>query len=128
MEDLEEQCIEKLNKLLYNYGLKIIYTSVLSNLFYDYYLYDEINRCHIYKWTLFDNILFNHDSYDSLFYKLHQYYKDYVYLVSIQPQINKKINQQHIWKRYADAYDNIKHLENSSCLEEIIIKMDLMGI
>ena len=76
MEDLEEQCIERLNKLLYNYGLKIIYySSVLSNLIYDYYLYDEINCYHVYKWTSFNDILFN---YNSLFYKLHQYYETYL--------------------------------------------------
>jgi hypothetical protein len=57
---------------------------------------------------------------------MNQYYKEILYYLHIQPN-NKRNKKLERYKRYAAAYDNIKYLENSSCLEELIIRMDLMG-
>jgi hypothetical protein len=124
MENLEEEIINRLNKILSKYSLKIIINDY-NLLDIIYYLNDEITDNFICSWESIDDMLF--DSSFSLFYRLRLYYTDILYFSHIQP-ITKRNKIFKRYKRYAAAYNNIKHLENISCLEEIMIKCDLTGI
>ena len=116
MKNIEEEIINRLNKILSKHSLKITnYTYRLCNMD-GYQLDDEITYDLIYSWESIDEMLF--DSSSSLFYKLNLYYNDV--------DINRCMEFE-IYERYADAYKEIQPLK-SSCLEELIIKMDLMGI
>lgn len=120
MKNLEKEIINRLNKLLSTYGLKIT-----TSTYKKYYLEDEITNSFIHIWDSIDKMLF--DSLFSLFCILKKYYTDILYFSYIQPNIKQNKTFEY-YKRYAAIYDNIKYLENNSCLEELIIKMDLMGV
>jgi hypothetical protein len=117
MENLEEEIINRLNKILSKHSLKITNDTYKLCDMGGYQLDDEITYDFICGWESIDEMLF--DSSSSLFYRLNFYYKNV--------DINRCMEFE-IYERYADAYNDIKLFENSSCLEEIIIKMDLIGI
>lgn len=126
MENLEEEIINKLNKLLFKYNLKLINEKEINSpIKMMYYLIDEKSKIYLHGWSSIDELVL--DYLYSLFYRMNQYYKEILYYPHMQlnTKRDKKLER---YKRYAAAYNDIKHLENSSCLEEIIIKMDLMGI
>lgn len=120
MKTLEEETINCLNKLLSKYSLKITNDTYKVCDINGYQLDDEITNGLICIWESIDEMLF--DSSCSLFNKLNHYYNAY-----IQPNTkrNKTLKR---YKRYAAAYDSIKHLKNISCLEELIINLNLRGI
>ena len=123
MENIEEQCLEKLNKILSKFDLKIELINIQSN-FLEYLLVDnsipEI-EC-IGPWLSISHILV---SSQSIFDCLKKYYdtvnsSSFSYIIFSDSQLSK-------FQRYSKVYQSIQPLK-SSCLEEIIIKMDLMGI
>ena len=124
MENLEKEIINRLNKILSKYGLKIN-NNAYNLLDVSYYLYDEITDKIIWGWESIDEMLFS--PLCSLFRRLNRYHEDILYFSSIQVDIKRTKNFE-ICERYADAYNVIKQFENIGCLEELAIKMDLMGI
>lgn len=120
MKNLEKVIINRLNKLLSKYNLKITNDTYKLCGMDGYQLDDEITNNFICGWESVDEMLFNSSFF--LFNKLNHYYNAY-----IQPNTKRNKTLER-YKRYADAYDSIKHLKNISCLEELNIKMDLIGI
>jgi hypothetical protein len=116
MKNLEEEAINRLNKLLSKYSLKITNDTYKLCGMDGYQLDDEITYDFICGWESIDEMLF--DSSSSLFYRLNLYYKNV--------DINRYMEFE-IYERCADAYKEIQPLK-SSCLEEFIIKCDLMGV
>lgn len=121
MENLEEEIINRINKILSKYSLKITNDTYKLCDMNGYQLDDEITNGFICSWESIDEMLF--DSSLSLFNKLNHYYNT-AYIQSI----TKRSKTLERYKRYAAAYDSIKYLKNISCLEELTIKMDLIGI
>ena len=116
MKNIEEEIIFRLNKILSKYDLKITNYTYRSCNMDGYQLDDQITYDFIRIWESIDEMLF--DSSCSLFHSLYPYYKDV--------DINRGMEFE-IYERCAGAYKEIQPLK-SSCLEELIIKMDLMGI
>ena len=114
MKNIEEEIINRLNKILSKYDLKI--TNHIYKSWSGYHLDDEITYDFICGWESIDEMLF--DSSSSLFHSLNPYYKDV--------DINRCMEFE-IYERYAGAYKEIQPLQ-SNCLEEFIIKCDLMGL
>jgi hypothetical protein len=107
MENLEQRCLEKLNNILFKFDLKIeIVHNALLNV-WQYRLVDNLSKSSYFNWlaswSSISNILMHHNS---IFKCLSSY----------------------SYRRYFDAYNNIKYLENISSLEEFIIKCDLIGV
>ena len=74
MENLEEKIINRLNKILSKYSLKITNDTYKLCDMDGYQLDDEITNDFICGWESIDEMLF--DSSFSLFYRLNLYYKD----------------------------------------------------
>lgn len=114
MENLEEQCLEKLNKILSKFDLKINIIYVAPYCVRQYRLVDrflpETNWLGL--WFSLNGLLFYNQS---IFRCLESYYDIYS---------GSEVNG---FQRYIEAYQFIQPLK-SSCLEEFIIKMDLLEI
>jgi hypothetical protein len=117
MENLEEEIINRLNKILSKYSLKITNNIYKLCGMDGYQLDDEITYDFICGWESIDEMLF--DSSSSLFYRLSLYYKNV--------DINRGMEFE-IYERYADAYNDIKLFENIGSLEELIINLNICGI
>jgi hypothetical protein len=109
MENLEQRCLEKLNNILSKFNLKIeiIYAGSSRNVWYR--LIDNSLSKNTYSdwlglWASISNVLMH--SSNSIFECLSSY----------------------SYQRYSKAYNAIKHLENICCLEEFLIKCDLLEI
>jgi hypothetical protein len=122
MENLEQKCLEKLNKILSKFDLKIEIINIQSN-FLEYLLVDnsmsEIDW--LGPWLSISHILVS--SY-SIFDCLKKYYdtvngSSFSYIHFSDSQLSK-------FQRYSKAYQSIQPLK-SCYLEEFIIKCDLMG-
>jgi hypothetical protein len=108
MENLEQICLEKLNKILSKFDLKIEIIHYVPLNVWQYCLVDNCLRKNAYSnwlgsWLSISSVLMHTNS---IFECLSSY----------------------PYQRYSEAYDAIKHLENICCIEEFIIKCDLMGI
>jgi hypothetical protein len=110
MENLEQICLEKLNKILSKFDLKIeSIHNALCNV-WQYRLVDNSNLPEttyfdwLASWTSISNILMHRNS------------------------IFECLSLYSSYQRYINAYNNIKYLENISSLEEFLIKCDLIGV
>ena len=116
MENLEKQCLEKLNNILSKFNLEIEATYIESPNVWQYRLVDNFlpkNTCFgwLYIWSSISDMLMHRNS---IFECLRSYaYFEY---------------NSYSYKRYLEAYNVIKYLENICCLEEFIIRCDLEGI
>jgi hypothetical protein len=111
MENLEQRCLEKLNKILSKFNLKIeIFHNVSRNV-WQYILIDNYSTKDTYSnrlclWSSISDMLIPNKHRNSIFECLNLY----------------------SYRRYLEAYNAIKYLENICCLEEFIFKCDLIGI
>ena len=123
MENLENQCLEKLNKILSRFKLKIDIIDFLT-LKCEYRLVDNSStkpEC-IGIWLSISEILV---SRKSIFDYLTAYY--YTVNNSSFSYIHFSASQLSKFQKYAKIYQFIQSLK-SSCLEEFLIKYDLMDI
>ena len=118
MENLEEYCLERLNNILFKFDLQVVKR---VDKFQNKYVLIDIQKNHIISsYKSINEILF---SSQSIFYALSMHKMLYVsFFITMFPAIGKR------YQRYINAYNNIKNLENTSSLEELAMKMDLMGI
>jgi hypothetical protein len=116
MENLEQRCVEKLNKILSKFNLKIeIFYNELRNVWQyrlaDNFLPNNTYADWLYSWSSILDML---TCCNSIFECLNQY-SEYEF-------------NSYLYQRYSEAYNAIKYLENICCLEEFIIKCDLIRI
>jgi hypothetical protein len=119
MENLEQRCLEKLNKILSKFNLKIEIFYNASLTVWQYHLVDNFlpNNTYadwLYSWSSILDML---TCCNSIFECLDTY-----------TEYSEDGFNLYTYQRYSEAYNAIKYLENICCLEELIIKMDLMGI
>ena len=114
MENLEQRCLEKLDKILSKFDLKIDIVHIASLNVCQYRLVDKsLSKTDwLGLWLSLDGLLFNNQS---IFKCLEFYYNRF------------SDSQLSILQRYVKTYQFIQPLK-SSCLEEFIIKCDLVGI
>ena len=118
MENLENICLEKLNKILSEFNLKVsdVHSKLVSDWKYKL-TYDNSNENWIVcYWTSVSDMLFEEQVctiFDSL-----QYYQEV-------PRQSESLMLQ--YKDLSDAYSAIKCLRSNS-LEEFIINCDLIGM
>ena len=142
MESLEEQIIKRLNKVLNKYNLAIIYANnhnYKTTISVDYALkkycskyvlvetYTEIDNditiieCH-HTWDNIESMLLSSIYSFSIFNSIYRAHK------------NIKLHKDNGMEPYESyimlnkVYNELHALNNCSCLEELSIKMDLMGI
>ena len=123
MENLEKQCLEKLDKILSKFDLKINIVYVTSLNVCQYRLID--NSLNPYSdwlglWLTISDILMHRNS---IFECLQSYY------ISLNNSrfLTNETHLSSIFQRYSEVYQFIQPLK-SCCLEEFIFKCDLMGI
>ena len=124
MKKLEKQCLNRLNNLLSKFNLKIDIVNIQSNLECQYWLVD--NSLSKTEWigpwlTISDILVYSQSIFDCL--------KQYHNTVnsSIFPYIQVSDSQLSKLQRYSKVYQFIQSLK-SNCIEELAIKMDLMGV
>lgn len=124
MKNLEKQCLDRLNNLLSKFDLKIDIVNIKSNLECQYYLVDNfLPKTEWFDpWLSISDILFERNS---IFNCMKLYYdtinsSNFSYIQLSDIQLSR-------FQRYSKVYQFIKSLK-SNCLEELISKMDLMGI
>jgi hypothetical protein len=130
VENLEEHCLERLNNILFKFDLQVVKHGVESQI--KYVLVDISNNPYsgdihvnndMSEWSSINTMLC---SSRSIFYIFSQHAENATYFGLIGFNAPHKIREK--YQRYINAYNNIKYLENASSLEELIIKMDLMGV
>jgi hypothetical protein len=122
MENLEEYCLERLNNILFKFDLQVVKHTVESQI--KYVLLDIQTKHNISVYKSINELLF---SSLPIFHDLSKYNSCASFFISHCNNIAfPKIAKRCI--RYINAYNNIKNLENTSSLEELAIKMDLLGI
>ena len=125
MENLEEQCLEKLDKILSKFDLAINIVNI-PNVECQYRLIDNSLSKTPYSewlglWLSVSNILLHRNS----IFKCLESYHDFITNRSLSFHMSSmEIN---FYQRYSKAYQFIQPLK-SSCLEEFLIKCDLVGI
>ena len=117
MENLENQCLERLNNILFKFDLQVVNR---DDEFQNKYVLLDIQENHIVSsYKSINEMLF---SSQPIFYALLMHKMCLSFFIAAVPTMGKR------YQRYINAYNNIKNLENSSSLEELVIKMDLLGI
>ena len=130
MKNLEKECLDRLNLILSKFDLKIDIVHITSLNVCQYRLFDNF----LYKtpysnwlclWLSISDILMHSNS---IFKCLNSYNfiirtKKFKFSSHYMP-----VKTYTSYQRYSEAYNIIKHLENVSCLEEFIIRCDLIGI
>lgn len=124
MKNLEKQCLDRLNNLLSKFDLKIDIVNIQSDLECQYWLIDNslsktewlgpwlsISGILVYSQSIFDCLKQYHTAVNS---------PSFPYIQFSDRQLSKL-------QKYSKAYQFIQSLK-SNCLEELISKMDLMGI
>ena len=128
MENLEQRCLEKLDKILSKFDLKIDIVNLESLNVCQYLLVDNLVNKADWKtawlgsWLSLNDLLFTQQS---IFECLESYYNidnDFNFLTYIS-----NIQLSSAYQRYSKAHQFLQPLK-SSWLEELAIKMDLMGI
>jgi hypothetical protein len=134
MENLEETCLEKINKILEKHEIKIIQRTTETR----FQLIDLQQRDK--KHPLIDSLLCTwENTYDMFFNKsvnkriilpLFDFFQTYYKMIHNGGFKLLVIPKQYIdlYTRYSLIYDDIKILETCESLEELIIKIDLLGI
>jgi hypothetical protein len=124
MENIEERCLEKINKILSKFDLKIesIHLEMLN--VWQYRLVDNsLSKTEwLAPWLSISNILVERNS---IFNRMKLYYdtinsSNFSYIQLSDIQLSR-------FQRYSKIYQSIQTLK-SCCLEEFLIKCDLMGI
>ena len=131
MESLEQRCLEKLNKILSKFDLKIDIINLEPLNIWQYRFVDNsINKAdwkavQLGSWLSLNDLLFNQQS---IFECLESYYDvtNAINNFNFLPNVTHNIISSR-YKRYSKVYQFLQPLK-SSCLEELIINMDLMGI
>jgi hypothetical protein len=123
MEILEKECLDRLNKILSKFDLKIEFFHIKSNAWYR--LVDNSLSKNTYSnwlglWISISNMLMHRNSIFECLDSYHTFITNVPKCMSIETRIS--------YQRYSEAYNVIKHLENISSLEEFIIRCDIMGI
>jgi hypothetical protein len=129
MENLEQRCLEKLNKLLSKFDLKIEIVHIASLSVWQYRLVDNLTNKSDWKvewlglWLSLNDLLFRQQS--SIFECLDSYYdavnsSSFKYIRWSDIQLSRL-------QRCSKAYQFIQQLK-SCCLEEFIIRCDLLDI
>jgi hypothetical protein len=127
MENLEKECLDRLNKILSKFYLQIDIVHVVSLNVLQYRLVDNLlNKTDsksewLRLWLSLNDLLFHQQS---IFHCLESYYlmsNNFNFLTYTTHNIASK------YKRYSKAYQSIQPLK-SCYLEEFIIKMDLLGV
>lgn len=130
MENLEQRCLEKLDKILSKFNLKIDIVNHESLNFCQYCLVDNsINKTYwkadwLKSWLSLNDLLFNQQS---IFEYLESYYNVTNKINNFNFLPNVTYTASSAYQRYSEAYQLLQPLK-SSCLEELVIKMDLIGI
>jgi hypothetical protein len=120
MENLENQCLEKLNTLLSKFDLEIVIINFAPLNLWQYRLVDNLrgktdgNATCLELWLSLNELLFNQQS---IFECLESYYNT----------TNDFNIKSPMYQRYSEVYQSILPLK-SDCLEEFLINCDLMGI
>jgi hypothetical protein len=137
MKNLEKQIINRLNKILNKYNLEIIsknnhkYNTTFSiddtfkNYCYEYNLV-EINdntiiKCY-YTWDIVKSMLLESTHVQSLFGVINDSYDSVKYF------IDNNMRPSEMYVFFARLYNILGFLNNCTSYEELIIKMDLMGV
>jgi hypothetical protein len=137
MENLEKEIISRLNKVLIKYDLEIIsknnhnYKTTFSvddtlKNYCDEYFLVEINnntiiKCY-YSWDTIKSILIESASILSLFKIIKRTHN------SINSYIGTGVEPPDVYLMIDKLYNEFVFLSNCNSYEELIIKMDLMGI
>ena len=128
MENLEKQCLEKLDKILSKFDLKINIINLASLNVWKYQLVDKLSDKTDWKtawlgsWLSLNDLLFTqHSIFECLesYYNIDNNFNFLTYMSNIQ--------LSSAYKRYSKAHQFIQPLK-SNCLEELVIRMDLLGI
>jgi hypothetical protein len=141
MENLEKQLIKRLNKVLNKYNLAIIsknnhnYKTTISvdNMLKNHYKYilveidNDITIIECYRsWDNIEFMLLGSAGIYSIFELINKAPK----IVKLYNRFNNyesKVNRRY-YILLNKLYNELHSLNNCSCLEELIIKMDLLGI
>jgi hypothetical protein len=130
MENLEDQCLEKLNKILSKFNLQIVIIKVNHVNQRQYRLIYKNNTANwIALWTSVSNMLFYRTTsarkITSIFECLNIYYE-----VISNPSFDLFDMSKDTLSRYQDCSDAYKEIVplTSNSLEEFLINCDLMGI
>ena len=124
MKTLEEHCLEKINKILSKFDLKIesIYLELLN--IWQYRLVDNfLPKIEWFDpWLSISDILVERNS---IFNRMKLYYdtinsSNFSYIQFSDIQLSR-------FQRYSKIYQSIQTLK-SCCLEDFLIKCDLMGV
>jgi hypothetical protein len=123
MENLENQCLEKLNIVLSKFDLKIEIAHLTSLNVWQYRLVDNLSDKTEWLglWLSVNEMLFHNISIFDCLKSYHIIVNDFNLLSHATHNISS------IYKRYSEAYQFLQSLKSSS-LEEFIIKCDLMEI
>ena len=125
MENLEQRCLEKLDKILSKFDLAINIVNI-PNVECQYRLIDNSLSKTPYSewlglWLSVSNILLHRNSIFECLKSYHDFITDKYFEFHMSPM---EIN---FYQRYSEVYQFIQPLK-SCCLEEFLIKCDLMGI
>jgi hypothetical protein len=123
MENLEKECLDRLNKILSKFYLQIDIVHIVSLNVWQYRLVDNLSDKTEWLglWLSVNEILFHNISIFDCLKSYHIIVNDFNLLSHITHNISS------IYKRYSEAYQFLQPLK-SSCIEEFIIKCDLMGV
>jgi hypothetical protein len=123
MENLEKECLDRLNKILSKFYLQIDIVHVASLNVWQYRLVDNLSDKTEWLglWLSVNEMLFHNISIFDCLKSYHIMVNDFNLLSHTTHNISS------IYKRYSEAYQFLQPLK-SSCIEEFIIKCDLMGI
>jgi hypothetical protein len=130
MESLEQRCLEKLSKILSTFDLKIDIVNLEPLNIWQYRFIDNsINKADwktawLGSWLSLNELLFTQHS---IFECLETYYNIVNKINNFNFLPNVTCAASSTYQRYSEVYQFIQPLK-SSCLEEFIIKCDLMGI
>lgn len=132
MENLEECCLEKLNKILSKFNLQIVIIGNRLNLYQCHYrlIYKNDYANRLMSWLSISDMLFTcrisrYTTNSTIFEFLNSYYE-----VVSAPSFNiLDLNKDTLSKFQAcsDAYKEIEPLKSNS-FEEFLINCDLLGV
>ena len=125
MENLEKQCLEKLDKILSKFDLAINIVNI-PNVECQYRLVDNSLSKTPYSewlglWLSVSNILLHRNS----IFKCLESYHDFITNRSLSFHMSSE--EIKFYQRYSEVYQFIQPLK-SKCLEEFLIRCDLVGM
>lgn len=128
MENLENQCLEKLNKILSRFNLKVIIINVkMLNQCQHRLIYKNNNDYCIASWLSLSDMLFTRTTSGCMTNSIYNCLKTYYIIISNQAVNPLDKDTLSRLQACSDAYKEIICLASCS-FEEFLIKCDLMGI